>query len=105
MNGKSRTPKSVEARIYRTAAQRLAKMKQTTPACMAIADVAGCGDDLDCLEVRAFTKTFKPRGECGNSAWSWRWVDDLDCDYRKTLDNCRVLALCFMAAMVEAGDA
>ena len=53
-------------------------------------------EDRTPKEVKDYQYIFKP--EEGNWCWGDLWEEH-------ERDDCRVLALCFMAAMVEAGDA
>ena len=81
------------AAMFLEAARRLAEREQTPDtecfcSCCAIEFVGGA------REKNRYSALFNPLN--GNTFWGLNWPRP---------SQCRVLALCFMAAMVEAGDA
>ncbi len=84
-----------KAEIYRKAAKQVAN-GDDYQMCYAIDDAAGNNEEADSV----FTPIFSPRQGMGNSE-SWGREFSADLPERK---RCRVLALCFAAAMAEAGD-
>ena len=98
----NRSEMKVTAEIYRKVARTMEQCEQY--ACNAIEEAG--------LPCSTFYKTFRPTVKTANEAvplphrrwtrteiggaWGFFWGDDSH--------NCRVLALCLMAAMVEAGD-
>lgn len=86
------TERMKRAAIYLKAAERI----ETFESC-------GCCDALinsqGSAEERIFSALFKPRGRHGMEYWMGPCVCDSDENV-----GFRVLAMCFMAAMAEAGD-
>ncbi len=80
-----------------------AVFEENGPACLEI-DHAG-GNPVH------YAKLFSPRKNTDNSTcWGWAWCGKRAGSVMKDEDsrivkNCRVLALCFMSAIVKAGDA
>lgn len=91
----SNTPRQRSAALYHEAARRIAEDEPTkehscTCSCCMVGEVGGLQRRVDYAEM------FRPEGHPPDGSWGVLWDD---------IDACRVLALCFMAAMVEAGDA
>ena len=82
---------STDAAVYREAARQIEEGIQ----------IWTC-NALECLGASPipYAALFKPEDEHFDGSWGTRWSDS----YEERQD-CRILALCFMAAMVEAGDA
>lgn len=97
MNSRTNT-----APLYRKAARLLEKHPGKWAACGAIRVVIGEArvrvEAPNEPEVRAFSAFFAPDPKFPNGFWFG------DCEAGKANDE-RIMALCFMAAMVEAGDA
>jgi hypothetical protein len=101
------TDKNSRAAIYRAAARQMEKNFDRDlhngaywyGACDNIAHVVtGSAVRSDCAEALAFERVFRPK-----SVYAY-WGDEWGCNHDERR-NIRILALCFMAAMVEAGDA
>lgn len=90
---------SKTAQLFRDAAKlkeaELEEDKYSHGSCWHLSAAAGWGADRTMLLDR-FQALFAPEGYSCGSFW-WGWTEDED--------NARVVALCFMAAIVEAGDA
>lgn len=104
---KRSTPRS-SARIYREAARLLERRgasiwnkDQITYACEAIDTVQGVNSHATCEACQAMRAVFADDLE--RQVWLAGISSD-DGDEEKDIEG-RVLALCFMAAMVETGDA
>jgi hypothetical protein len=88
-----------EAKVYRKAAERLFSMQHPC-CCHALLAEGG--------ETAEFVANFHPTGKLcepiqwSEEAWIWGVIDNGE---NKEAIHQRCLALCFMAAMVEAGDA
>ena len=98
------TDRAKRAAVYREAAYRV-EFGFHSFSCWAIEDVLVVplhGEETKEKDkhplVRSYEKTFRPEA-CG---WTHNWGVYWNGDERR---DCRILALCFMAAMVEAGDA
>lgn len=102
------TPRG-EVQIYRDAAKVIEDGKlldNGRGSCSAITQAAEpqmhhseAYDALCCTPiVTNYVNTFCPRGRTGGY-WGTEWGAT-----HQEQDDCRILALCFMAAMVEAGD-
>jgi hypothetical protein len=63
--------------------------------CIAMDQIAMIDGDVN--NVQVFYDLFKPNEGHNALWWGEKWEDDAR--------SCRILALCFMAALVEAGDA
>lgn len=108
----SRVPleKATKARIYRKAARKIEDGDNHWSCCA----IAGVGDDTDPyyyeddrMLVGRYERFFKPDGAhlyWGN-AWSDRPPTYQESCGDEQAKKCRILALCFMAAMAGAGDA
>lgn len=90
--------------IYKFAARNVELQKESF-ACIAVGTAATCfGRLYDGEERQIFEELFSPESTDERdlrplaNGWYGPWHDD-------EARNARVLALCFMAAMVEAGDA
>ena len=83
------------AEIYRRAAKEM-NMGRVSCSCGAIWYISGYSDNL----TWPYFRIFSPLGANNQQEWGRQWSDDF-----QELKDCRVLALLFMAAMVEAGDA
>lgn len=79
------------AKIFRRAAELIDKETHHF-SCSAISAVG------DRTERIAYGELFSPHGELHLIGWGWGWGSNAE------QKACRVLALLFMAAMVEAGD-
>lgn len=101
------TPNGSAADLYREAARQVADIpydhdsgerRQHQACCTALRRVAG--DDWDQASdlIGRFEKVFMPEGRDSCSCW-------YGAPENPNNQGPRVLALCFMAAMVEAGDA
>ena len=92
------------AKVYRDAAELLCH--QDTKECWGCCDAINkivCGSALtDTQQKEEFEHYFKPVSK--TLYWGSLWGDD-DAFWSGSIHNCRILAICFMAAMVEAGDA
>lgn len=90
------------AKIYLEAARRIADLREWG-ACDQINQVA-VGDPLwQTKYADRFEELFRPEhsNEC---YWGDLWADEPgDCPHRDA-DNCRILALCFMAAISASRD-
>lgn len=95
MTKRNDTPSKRSAQIYREAARRAESRNEFTMrgACLEIRDLVAPGEySSGVSEAIAFRKMFDtPRSEGAPLIWGWTAEDQ----------NERVLALCFMAAMVE----
>lgn len=102
------TPKSVRADIYRQAARLMESAAQYTAyPCWCIARVEGhsdVGEWRDAPSVLPFLSTFSAKAGINSMSDDFmnRMYDELDGHLSRS--GC-IVALCFMAAMVEAGDA
>ena len=89
--------KSERAATYRKAARLLERRHTTAYHCCEALDVSGAEEN----ECRRMKSVYAPKGD--RTAWMSL------CDYRDHVvydeRAVRILALCFMAAMVETGDA
>ena len=94
------TANKEDAAIYRAAAELVADPRQNWASCYAVNFAArGMRGEFDAPHPASerYSKLFSPRKvNDPDVAWGAEWDD---------IHGCRVLALCFMAAMVEAGDA
>lgn len=84
---------STDARLYRKAARYLENAEHSIPLPLAVRLVEGIGL-LDDSRLLARLKEFYMTEEA-----LWPWTPE------KNRRDLRIVALCFMAAMVEAGDA
>lgn len=94
------------ASIYLRAAERIARGKNTY-SCCAIGRQSDYEEPLS-KHIGPYVAVFKPEraGTFWGSGWDIDEVDTHDAVPRTAEGKaCRILALCFMAAMVEAGDA
>ena len=85
------------AAIYRKAARRIERAAHGMFSCSTLNTITGDGE-----AARRYAELFRPEdynGECWGHAWANGW------DQWRERNACRIVALCFMAAMVEAGDA
>lgn len=85
------------AAIYRKAAKMI-EDKQACSSCIAL-DFAGAGEE----SRRKYSAVFRP--EKPDDPAGIFWWRDCGCHGTRRYRDPRILALCFMAAMVEAGDA
>jgi hypothetical protein len=92
------TAKRVE--LYREAA-RLVHVGQTRRSCYAVA-IAATGDEFGSSRVPEVKRYMKAMLDGEYFTAALPWDKEFDCAEN---DRIRVLLLCFMAAMVEAGDA
>lgn len=101
MSGASTTP-SRSAAIYRKAAKLLEDERECFACCAISVAVHGKTYALqECAGARAlFVSKFRPHTYDGNGPFFGYYTDD-----PVQANDARILALCFMAAMVEAGDA
>ena len=88
------TERTVRAGLYREAARIFERREYNLGSCLLIGKVAGVpgGYDSNHPLIKSYTNVFK---SAGFNDWTF---EDHGYDERAT-------ALCFMAAMVEAGDA
>ena len=82
--------------VYRSAAVKCSKIDPVYASCYAINEAAGrhyqvCGPESD-----KYSALFAPQTNYNDQAWGEEWGNDTE---RR---NCRVLALCFMAAIAES---
>lgn len=83
------------AAIYRAAAKRISECDYGAFSCVTISQAGGDSED--------YAKLFRPSEKEDSALWGMGWSEDIK-NWRQR-NNCRIIALCFMAAMVEAGDA
>jgi hypothetical protein len=82
--------------IYRKAAESLATGKSTTQwSCWAVRYADNGSEFIASKREERYDRMFRPHPQC--NAWGLMWGDDKK--------DCRILALCFMAAISESeGD-
>ena len=88
------TDRAKRAEVYREAADLIPK---DYASCFAVNKVVSGHHECGTSEARAYEELFAPYVK--TFAWGEQWGEEPE------RTNCRILALCFMAAMVEAGDA
>ncbi len=85
-----------DAEIYRSAAERIANRQRTRYGCLnsccMIDEISRCSNSD---ATRRYQHLFRPKGNT-RLWWASGW--------KPHIHVCRVLALCFAAAMAEAGD-
>lgn len=91
----SSTKRTKDAAIYREAARRLETFECMAGCCRAISEARGTAGRDDYM-TEHHLRAEAVFDYMGKNQFGWRDADSLDR---------RVLAMCFMAAMVEAGDA
>ena len=90
--------------VYREAARRMAENENASEfSCIMIERAQG--DSYRESDIDEYNSFFKPENEDAY-AWGWRFATDNIFDYRDpyvqaTANDCRILALCFMAAIAE----
>lgn len=99
--------RSKSAAIYRNAAAYLFLPSPRTDwgCCDAINQIAKGNPLIESEEKTIFENTFKPSGS-GRLYWGNEWsnkaeIDNWNTEFDKAVHDCRVLALCFMAAITE----
>lgn len=88
--------------VYREAALKMERMATSRFSCCAIDLAAGVATHS--AERARYEQMFRPKTD--HSAWANEWRETEDWDGETSfIHECRILALCFMAAISEAeGD-
>lgn len=98
------TERNKRAAVYRKAAQ-LGELGERDGSCVWVAVAEGLDSPYASELSAKYSKVFNPGSDFA-LYWGNEWADQpWSCGPVEAARDCRVLALCFMAALVEAGDA